>query len=71
MIDIIISNDIDTRIKAVLKTKWYKEKKKLTTYEIAKRCGICWDTALTHLYKLDIKHEDIIEKNTRKTLWWL
>ena len=66
-----MENIIDNKIKSILKGRWYEKKEKLTTYKIAKRTGTDWSTALVHLYKLNINHKEIIEKNQRKTVWWL
>jgi len=54
-----------------------KEKKPLTTYQIAKKLGIAWSTANTYCYKL--KDKGIIkgeEKSARvglskKMMWWV
>lgn len=54
-----------------------KEKKPLTTYQIAKKLGIAWSTANTYCYKL--KDKGIIkgeEKAARvglskKMVWWI
>ena len=54
-----------------------KEKKPLTTYQIAKKLGISWSTANTYCYKLKdrgaIKGEERAARVglSKKMVWWI
>ncbi len=75
MVGLMVENmkSIEKLIVEILK----KEKKPLTTYQIAKKLGIAWSTANTYCYKL--KDKGIIkgeEKSARvglskKMMWWV
>lgn len=68
-----LNNEVDRLIVELLK----KEKKPLSTYQIAKKTGISWGTVHTHCYKLKdmkvIKGEEKITRvgTNKKMVWWL
>ncbi|NPA38497.1 MAG: winged helix-turn-helix transcriptional regulator [Candidatus Nanohaloarchaeota archaeon] len=64
---------VEDAIIALLK----KEKKPLSTYQIAKKIGISWSTANTYCYKMKdkglIKGKEQVAKvgMNKKMVWWV
>ena len=66
-------NEVDKIIVDLLE----KEKKPLSTYQIAKKTGISWGTVHTHCYKLKdmgmIKGQEKVTRveKKKKMVWWI
>ena len=72
-----MAQEIQQGVEEAIITLLKKEKKPLSTYQIAKKIGISWSTANTYCYKLKdkgkIKGEERVARvgMNKKMMWWI